>query len=305
MKVRIEGVIPVPPTFYKHDMSLDEESIRSHIDFLLEKGVHGIWAVGSVSEFPLLSISERKKVAEIIIDQTNNRVPVYVCVSHVSTDKVIELAKHAKDIGADAVSATPPYYYVKSVGKPEVLYEHFKVIASTIDIPLVIYNFPAGTGVDIPPNLIAKLSEEFSNIIGLKDTTDSLTHMVEVLRLTKGRIYVVAGTEDFLLPLILAGGHGAVSGLASAFPELPVEIYKKLKEGDYRRAEELHRKIIALRAITKVGLTPITFIKEALRIRGLPVNTYVRKPLLSLTDEERNRIRKIISEVLGEEYLSS
>jgi 4-hydroxy-tetrahydrodipicolinate synthase len=299
----VEGVIPVALTFYKSDLSLDEENIRRHIDFLIEKGVHGVWAVGSVSEFPLLSKEERKKVVEIIVDQVNQRVPVYVCTAHTRTDEVIELAKHAKDVGADAVSTTPPYYYIRAMSKPDVLYEFYKSVAKAVDIPLIIYNFPAGLSVDIPPTVIAKLANDFANVVGVKDTTESLVHMIEILRLTKGKFYVLAGSEDFLLPLMLAGGHGAVSGLANVFPELPVELYNSFKKGNYKRAEEIHKKILAVRAIAQIGSTPISFLKEALKLRGFPINAHVRSPLLPLSSEQREQLKRIILDVLGQEFI--
>ncbi len=303
MSKNFEGVYPVVLTLYKSDLSIDEEAVRTLVNFLIEKGVNGLWITGSISESVLLSLEEQNKLTKIIIDEANGKVPTIVTAINPSTQWIIHRCKIAKDLGADAVAALPPNYWVKVVSKPEVLYQHYSLIAKSIDLPLFIYNFPDGVGVNIPPSLISKLHSEFSNIIGLKDTTTDLMHIIDVLKMTNYDMIVFSGSEDMMLPTLYAGGKGTVSGIANVFPEVVVELYKAFKEKQYDKAIELNNKIISLRDIKSVGFTPVSFLKEALKIRGLPIQSYVRMPLLPLTEEQKNELKTKIEEVLGKEYL--
>ena len=297
-----EGVYPVVLTFYKDDLSIDEEGVRTLVRFLLDNRVNGLWVTGSISESVLLSLEEQNRLAKIVLDEVNGKVPVIVTSINPSTKWIVERCKLVKDLGADAVAALAPNYWFKVVSKPDVLYEHFKTIAEAVDIPFFVYNFPDGNGVNVPPSTIARLSSEFSNVVGIKDTTTDLMHTIEVLKLTGYRMTVFSGSEDMMLPTLTVGGKGTVSGLANAFPEAVAELYRAFKEKDCEKAMKLNRKVIAFREIKSIGATPISFLKEALKIRGLPVKSHVRKPLLPLTEDERDELKRKLIEIFGEEY---
>jgi len=295
MVLRLEGVICAMVTLFKSNYELDEEAIRGQVDFLIKKGVHGILACGSLGEFSYITESERKKVAEIAVDQANGRVPVMIGTASCSTDEVIRLTRHAKDIGADASVVVPPYYFVQFM-KNEALYEHYRAIAEASDFPIVIYNFPASNSINLDPALIARLAQ-IPNIAGLKDSTDALRHMQSVILLTEGKFKVIAGSEDLMLPILMIGGYGAVTGPGNFHPDFTVGCYEAFKKGDLNKAMELSRKIMRMQKVLPIGRTgTIPVFKEAIKLTGRNISPTVRRPLLPLTTDERERLRQILKE---------
>ncbi|MEM2178263.1 MAG: 4-hydroxy-tetrahydrodipicolinate synthase [Candidatus Methanomethylicaceae archaeon] len=291
----LKGIIPAMVTLFKSDYSIDEKAIREHIDFLIEGEVNAILVLGSVGEFIHLTRDERKRVAEICVDQANDKIPIIVGAGSCSTDEVIDLTKHAKDIGADYVQLQAPFYFKYS---DDVLYEHYKAIAEAVDIPLVIYNYPAAVGLDLSPRLIAELSK-IPNIIGLKDTTTNLAHIQEVLHLTKEinkNFRVFAGSDDMLLPTLIIGGHGAVTGIGNFYPSLPVSLYKAYLNGDLKTAINLHNKIIELRyALMSICKPPpIPVFKQTLKLLGRNVEPVVRRPMLPLKENQIKQLKEIL-----------
>lgn len=280
-------------TFFKSNFEIDEEAIRNHIDFLIGEKVHGIFAGGSLGEFTHLSYQEREKLAEIVVEHTYKRIPVLIGAGSTSTDETIKLAKHAENIGADAVVIITPYYFKL---KPKAIYQHYKTIANAIGIPIIIYNYPAVTGIDMDPALIAKLAK-IPNIIGIKDTTVNMFHLARVINLSGGDFSVLSGSEDILLPLLAIGGHGTFSGIGNIAPSLPVSVYNAFKEGNLKKALEYHKKIIKAREILNIGQTPITPLKEALKLMRKNIEPIVRKPLLPLTLQEREKLKKKLKEL--------
>jgi len=280
-------------TLFKEDYGLDIEAMRSHVDFLVEGGVHGILVAGSTGEFTTLTGEERRRLAEAVVDQAGGRVPVYVGTGGTSTDEVIRLTRHAKDVGAAAAVVVTPYYFTL---RPEVLYEHYRAVAEETGFPVVVYNFPAATGINLDPGVIARLSQT-ANIVGLKDSTENLAHMQAVIQLTQGRFPVIAGSDGLLLPLLMAGGRGSTTGSGNFLPQLPVGIYESFRKGDYEKARALHQRLMSVRRALALGRTPVASLKEALRLMGRPVSAVVRRPLLPLTEREREELKKIIEEV--------
>jgi len=294
MMRKLRGIIPAMVTLFKQDYSIDEKAIREHIDFLIEGGVNAILVLGSLGEFVHLTREERKRVAEICVDQANNRVPIIVGVGSCSTDEVIDLARHAKDIGADYVQLQPPFYFKFN---EEILYEHYKTVAEKVDTPLIVYNYPAAVGLNLSPKLIAELSK-IPNIVGLKDTTTDLSHIQEVLRLTREnnrKFSVLAGSDGMLLPTLVIGGDGAVTGPGNFYPSLPVGIYEAYMKGDLKKAQELHNKLIELRsALLSICKPLIPLFKEALRLMGRRVTPVVRRPMLQLNEKQSKQLKEVL-----------
>lgn len=295
MVLRLEGVIPAMVTLFKSNYELDEEAIRGQIDFLVQRGVHGILACGSLGEFAYMTEAERKKVAETAVDQANGRVPIMIGTASCSTDEAIRLTKHAKDIGADASVVVPPYYFVQFM-KNEALYEHYRAIAEAVDFPIVIYNFPASNSINLDPALIVRLAQ-IPNIVGLKDSTDTLRHMQSVILLTEGKFRVITGSEDLMLPILMIGGYGTVTGPGNFHPDFTVRCYEAFMKGDLEKAKELNRRIMRMQRVLPIGRTgTIPVFKEAIRLTGRNISPTVRRPLLPLTDDERERLRHILKE---------
>lgn len=289
-----EGVIPAMVTLFKSDKSVDEEGLRKQVDFLIDGGVHGIIVLGSLGEFMLVEKEERKKIAEITVEQADGRVPIYIGTASTCTDEVIELTEHAKDIGSDAVTIVTPYYFKLS---DRALYEHYSSVAQEVDIPIILYHFPGATGQDLKPEVVSKLAHEHENIVGLKPTIDSVKYMQQVLKLTRDLDFkVIAGAEDHALSILTLGGHGFVSGVANFAPESVVPIYENYVGGNIEEAITKYWELVEIRKLWEINAPAPVFIKYAMSFRGMPMDPATRQPHLPLTDEQQDKVKQVLEE---------
>lgn len=291
----LQGIIPPMVTIFNEDYSIDWQGNGQLVDYLIEKGVDGIFIMGSIGEFTRLSIEERKKYTEFIIDKVGGRVPVLVGVGHTATGITNELSRHAEDAGADFLVAVTPYYWQLS---DDALYSHYQVVASSTSLPVLLYNIPQLTNNDLKPELIAQLADDFSNIIGIKDSIDSFTHLKDIIgrtRQVKEGFCVLAGFDHYLLSTLEAGGDGIIGGCANFLPELPGDIFRAFQEGDYGRAIKLQKKLNQLVQIYDLASPPTAVIKEAIRIMTpVKVSTVVRRPGIGINKDVREELEKIL-----------
>lgn len=297
MGLKLKGVIPAMVTLFNTNLEVNEEAMRAHVDYLIEGGVHGLLAVGSLGEFVHLTLEERKRIAEVVVDQTNSRVPVIIGVGSTSTRESVELARHAEDIGADALLLQAPYYFKYD---EDTLYNHFKEVVGKSNLPLLIYNYPAAVGLNLSPQLIARLAE-IENIIGLKDTTTDIGHIQKVIylaRKVKPDFVVFAGSDDLLLPNLIIGGDGAVTGVGNFWPSLPVNIYEAYERGNLEEARKFHDILIDLREFLFTLYKPlIPEFKAALYLMGRKATPYVRMPMQPLTKEKQEKLKEKLKEL--------
>ncbi|MCD6530034.1 4-hydroxy-tetrahydrodipicolinate synthase [Candidatus Bathyarchaeota archaeon] len=291
MGLEVKGIIPAMVTPLKKDESLDEEGLREVINYLIEGGVHGIFCCGSQGEIYSLTDEERKKVIEITVDEVNGRVPVYAGTGEVSTEKVITLTKYAKDVGADAASIITPYFIRPN---SEELYNHYKKIAETVDIPIVLYNNPGRTGVNLDAQTVSRLAE-IDNIIGIKDSSGDLTLTAEYIRLTPDDFAVIAGRDSLILATLLYGGKAAIAATANVAPHLVVDIYESFVKGDIKRAREAQFKLLPLRLAFSLGTFPVV-VKEAMTMIGKPAGP-AKSPVGGMSEENREKLRSILKEL--------
>ena len=209
----LKGAITAIVTPFKNGR-LDEAAYRELIEFQIAGGIHGIVPCGTTGESPTLSHAEHKRVVETCIDQVKKRVPVIAGSGSNSTAESLELTQHAQDAGADAALLITPYY-----NKPtqEGLYQHYKTVASQTKIPIVVYNVPGRTSVNLLPETMARLAE-IPNIVGLKDATGDLKQGAKTVQLCGDRISVVSGDDFFTFPLLCLGGHGIISVVSNVAP---------------------------------------------------------------------------------------
>ena len=267
-------------TPFKADGTLYEEGIRTLVKFLIEKGVSGLFICGTYGTGPAMTIEERKKTAEIVMDEAKGKVKIIVHVGSSNVDTIFELAKHAEDIGADAVASVPPFYYAYD---EETITNFFKELVSKVKIPVFVYNNPARSGNPITVSLLKRLVDV--GVMGIKDSSFDLVKFYEFLtNIDKKDFEFIIGTESLLLPAYLAGSRGCISGQANAFPELNVKTFDLLKQGKYEEAAKMQLEIIRLREVLHLVPTyPGMF--EALRLRGIDVG-YPKPPFRRLTKEE-------------------
>src|SRR5215204_5818621 len=224
------GLMPAMVTPFDERGELDFEATEALVERLIQAGVSGISPLGSTGEATHLTFDERKRFAEEVVKLVAGRVPLVVGVGSSGTREAVELARHAEGAGADAVLAVSPFYW--KVGE-EALFNHFATVADAVDIPVLLYNLPMLTGIDLSPSLIGRIAAECPNVRGLKDTVTEYSHTVGVLREVKPvrpDFSVLSGWEDLILPSLLAGADGSICAFANVAPELFVNLVRSARD---------------------------------------------------------------------------
>lgn len=294
MKTKFYGIIPPVPTIFNESLELDRRGMGKLIDFLIEEGVNGLFFLGSGGEFNHMSFEERKQVASFATDYVKGRVPVLIGTGGTNTREKIALNRHAKEIGADGVVIINPYYWPLT---EENLLAHYGEIAENTEIPILLYNFPDLTGQDLSPDIVLKLVDRYPNIVGIKETVDSAGHIREMILKVKNKhphFSVMAGFDDHLLNTLALGGDGAISASGNFAPELSIGIYRAFQTGNYEKAIEIHKKLAFLPLMYKLDSPFVNVVKEAIKLRGLDVSTYVLPPARTLSAEKKRELVDIL-----------
>ena len=283
-----KGILPALVTPFTDDgKELSEDRLRNLVNHCIELGVSGVVPCGTTGEFVNLTVDEKKRLIDIVVDEVNGRVVVVAGTGASGTDQALELTKYAKDAGADAALIVTPFY-LKPTDRG--IYEHFSTVATEVDLPIILYNIPQCTGVWLTWQMVEDLAE-IPNIVGLKDSSGELKYILAVLEKVRDKINVMCGYDEVVLPSLAAGASGAILASANVIPDFWVDIYDSVQKGSLRKARELQFKIQKIaRIIAKSG--PVGT-KEALNMMGIKVGP-VRRPLSvggELTYEEREELR--------------
>ena len=290
------GLLPAMVTPFDEHGEVDLGATEAVVERFLEAGVSGISPLGSTGESSHLTADERKRFIEEVTRIVAGRVPLVVGVGAAGTREAVELARHAEGVGVDAVLIVSPFYW--KVGE-EGLFRHFAAVAEAVGIPVVIYNLPMLTGIDLSPSLITRIAAECPNVTGLKDTVTEYRHTVGVLREVKGvrpDFSVLAGWEDLILPSLLAGADGSICAFANVAPELFIGLVRAAQNGDLQRAAELHRRVLSLVTLGTYSDPPISAIKLAMNKLGVPISSAVRGPALPVPEEAHERVEGVLRE---------
>jgi 4-hydroxy-tetrahydrodipicolinate synthase len=282
-----KGAITAIVTPFKNGQ-FDEAAYRELIEFQIEGGVHGIVPCGTTGESPTLSHAEHKRVVETCIDQVKKRVVVIAGSGSNSTAESLELTRHAQDAGADAALMITPYY-----NKPtqEGLYQHYKTVTSQTKIPIVVYNVPGRTSVNLLPETMARLAD-LPNIVGLKDATGDLKQGAKTLELCGDKITVLSGDDFTTLPLLAVGGMGVISVVSNAAPKDMADMCNAFFAADLARARELHYKMWPLIEAMFYETNPVP-VKTALKLMGR-ITGEVRQPLWAMSEANENTLRQVM-----------
>ena len=286
------GVFPAIITPFLKDESLDEEGLKRNIEYLNKTGIAGIIPCGTTGESATLTFEEHKRVVGIAVEAS--KVPVIAGTGSNNTREALELTRHAAKAGADAALLITPYY-----NKPNDrgLYEHFKKIAENCDIPIVLYNVPKRTGIDLKPELVAKLSR-IKNIVAIKEASGSLSQQSQIIEQTRGSDFVLlSGDDDLTLPTIALGGQGVVSVVANVAPRKTVAMVDAALKGEVEKARELHYELAPLVRAMFLETNPIP-VKTAHKYLGL-ANGPLRLPLGEMAQANEAKLKEIV-ERLGE-----
>ena len=283
-----KGILPALVTpFTDNGKGLSEDRLRNLVNRCIELGVSGVVPCGTTGEFVNLTVDEKKRLIDIVVDEVNGRVAVVAGTGASGTVQALEMTKYAKDAGADAALIVTPFY-LKPTDRG--IYEHFYTIATEVDLPIILYNIPQCTGVWLTWQMVEDLAE-IPNIVGLKDSSGELKYILAVLEKVRDKINVMCGYDEVVLPALAAGASGAILASANVIPDFWVDIYDSVQKGSLEKARELQFKIQKIaRIIAKSG--PVGT-KEALNMIGIKVGP-VRRPLSvggELTYEEREELR--------------
>ncbi|HIH37053.1 MAG TPA: 4-hydroxy-tetrahydrodipicolinate synthase [Methanocellales archaeon] len=286
-----EGVFPALITPFTKDDKVDEDGLRSNINFVIENGVSGIVPAGCTGEAATLSHQEQKKVIDVAIDVAS--VPVIPGTGSNNTKEAIELTKYASDAGADAAMLITPYY-----NKPTDagLIMHYKAVAEKCDIPIILYNVPSRTGKNMSSDVVAELAK-VENIVGIKEASGDINQVSRIIELTRDLDFtVLSGDDSLTLPIMALGGKGVVSVAANIIPRQTSDMVIAFLDGRLDRARELHYILSPLFRALFLETNPIP-IKTAMGWRGLAAGK-LRPPLYTLSEKNATKLRSVLESLV-------
>lgn len=271
-------------TPFTRDGALDETGVRRLARRQIDAGIHFLVPCGTTGESPTLSGEERLRVVELVVAESNGRVPVLAGAGGYDTREVIASALRMKRLGASGILSVTPYY-----NKPtqEGLFQHYRAIASEVGLPLIVYNVPGRTGCNVEPATLARLSE-VPNIVGVKEASGNVSQMCEICRVVPDTFLVLSGDDALTLPLMAVGGHGIISVIANEAPGDMTRMVECAERNDFAAARRIHARLMPLMSANFVESNPIP-VKAAMASMGLLDEVY-RLPMVPPSDASRRRI---------------
>lgn len=281
---RIQGAITAIVTPMR-DGKVDEESLVNLINFQIESGIHGLVPCGTTGESATLSFAEHKRVIELTVKTVAGRVPVIAGTGANNTLEAIELTESAKASGADAVLSVAPYYNKPS---QEGLFRHFKAIAEAVDIPIVLYNVPGRTVVNMAPATVARLAA-LPNVIGIKEACGCLNQISEIIRICPKDFIVLSGDDFTSMPTVLIGGKGVISVVSNVMPKAMSQLMEAALSSDLVKAKEIHYKLFPLMGTMFCYPSPAPA-KKAVHLLGKIASPEVRLPMTEMDEPSMNKL---------------
>ncbi|MCK9296638.1 MAG: 4-hydroxy-tetrahydrodipicolinate synthase [Desulfobulbaceae bacterium] len=274
------------------DGQLDEQGLKDLIEFQISNGTAGIVPCGTTGESATLSHAEHHRVVELTIKTVNGRVPVLAGTGSNSTSETIELTRHAKEAGADGALVITPYYNKPS---QEGLYQHFKTVAEAVDLPLILYNVPSRTAIDMAAATVARCAE-VDNIVGIKEATGDMNRACDVIRRCPKNFAVLSGDDFTSLSLVLLGGTGVISVTSNVHPKGMSDLMSAALAGDVAKAREIQYRLFPLMGAMFYDTNPVPA-KKALELMGKIKSGTPRQPLWQMGEEPMNRMKAVLKEM--------
>lgn len=293
---KLKGVFPPIITIFKNDGSIDLEANKKHLDFLISKGVDGIAYFGTSGEFFSISLEEKKKFIEEMIIYVRNRVKILVGVGSTNKNEVIEFLNFLKNKNIDGILLINPYFVVYDEREVEAYYNE---IANYTDLDIIIYNFPQLTGFNFSYDLVWRLVKNNKNIVGIKDTTADQGHLIDLLEIKKiNRNFIVyCAFESQTFGALFNGVEGFINATANFAPEFTVKLWKNFQEKNLEICGEVYNKMCSAMKIYKLSSPLLLACKQAVYERVLGYDGFERGPALSLTDENKMKVKTILNEL--------
>jgi len=279
----LHGVIPPTVTAFDADETVDLDRTAAHARFVVDGGAHAVFPLGTNGEFPLLTPTEREGVVEAVGAEIDGDVPVIAGVGAPSTSVTIRLADHAASVGADGVVVVTPYYYPLD---HEAAVEHYRRVATAVDVPVYVYHIPSKTGNELPLSTLDAIAD-LPGVAGLKDSSKDVPWLGQAID-ANPELSVLVGSDSLLYAGLAVGCSGMVSAVANAFPELIVDLYEAFDAGDHARAKELQGTVFAVRRALKRG-PYMAGVKAALELRGFDAGP-LRSPLRGMDEGDREKL---------------
>jgi 4-hydroxy-tetrahydrodipicolinate synthase len=290
MSLDIRGCGTALVTPFSEDGTLDVDALRGLVEFQLSEGINFLVPCGTTGEAPTLEHEEYMGVVRVVTQEANGKVPVIAGAGGNNTRKICSLVQDLQSLGVQGILSVAPYY-----NKPtqEGLYQHFKTIADSTDLPVILYNVPSRTSSNILPETVARLSE-IPNIIGIKEASGSITQQMEVLRVVPPNFRVLSGDDAFTFPLMALGGAGVISVISNEIPRQMTNLARLLLDGKYDEARKLNSLLLPLMQANFIETNPIP-VKAALAMMGKIKEVY-RLPMCPMKPENRAKLEKVLAE---------
>ena len=290
MSARFQGSFVAMVTPFRNG-AVDEAKLRELVELHVAGGTDGLIPCGTTGESPTLSHDEHRRVVDVVLEAARGRIQVVAGTGSNSTAEAIDLTRHAERSGAAGALVVNPYY-----NKPtqEGLYRHFRAVAESVAIPILVYNIQSRTAVNVETPTLERLVRDVRNVAGVKEASGSLDQMSQVIAACGPDFSVLSGDDNVTLPLMAIGGHGVVSVIANILPKETAEMVHAALDGDWKRARELHYRLFPLARAAFLETNPIP-IKEAMAMAGM-LEPEFRLPMCRMSDANRERLRAVLTQ---------
>jgi len=287
------GIITVVTTPFRHDNSINFDALEKHLEFLIASGVHAIMPGGSTGEYYAQSTEERRRILAFVADKVRGRLPLYAGTNSMRPDETIELSNYAEELGYETIMlAAPPY----SIPSREELIAHFRNIAANTSLPIILYNFPARTGVDMDVEFLQGLAD-IEAICAVKESSGSFGRTLQHLMLFDGKLQRICGFDDQALDQFLWGAKAWIAGASNFLPTEHVALYEAcVVRQDWKLGKEIMTKMMPLIYLLENGGKYIQYAKFGCQLAGIPVGE-MRPPMGGLTAAEKDNFRKLYADV--------
>ena len=286
IQTRLKGMGVALVTPFKGDGSVDYDALLRLVDYQLQNGTDFLCVLGTTAETPTLTQEEKEKVKRVVIDRVNGRLPILLGVGSNSTQAVVDIVKNDDMTGVDALLVVVPYYNKPS---QEGIYQHYKAVAEATDLPILLYNVPGRTGVNMTAETTLRLARDFKNVVAIKEASGNIGQIDEIIKSKPVGFDVISGDDGITYPLITLGAVGVISVLGNAFPREFSRMTRLALQGDYTNALAIHHKFAEMCSLLFADGNPAG-VKAMLSIMGM-IENKLRLPLVPVREATNDKLR--------------
>ncbi len=291
MRTPFTGVGTALVTPFTRNGDLDEKSVRRLGRRQIDAGIHFLVPNGTTGENPTLTLEERTRIVEILVDEANGQVPILAGAGGYNTREVVHLADEMRKAGASGLLSVTPYYNKPT---PDGLVQHYRAIADSTPLPIIVYNVPGRTGVNIDVNTLVRLAA-IPNVVGVKEASGNVTQVCEICKAVPSDFLVLSGDDALTLPIMAIGGRGVISVVSNEIPKEMAQMVAAVEQNDFAAARTIHARIMPLMQINFVESNPVP-VKAAMAAMGLLEEVY-RLPVTSPRPESREKILAVLNDL--------